>query len=123
MMDIQLLVTLWAGHYLADFGLQSRFMATSKRLVFIESIGFHLLTAHAFIHGLIAGFIAQDFTTGLVVGATHWLIDFTRSSVFFRDFLASKKIIRRKVTSDLYNIHIDQLLHFLVILAVAWRLS
>jgi hypothetical protein len=116
---IELLVVLWAGHYLADFPLQPAFVAEKKGLVFIESIGFHCLTAHAFIHGLIAGVITQSFTAGLIVGATHWLIDFGKSSQLLDDRFPHLPGARKgPQTTGLYGINVDQALHFLVILLV-----
>lgn len=108
-MDIQLLLTLLAGHYLADFGLQSRYMAESKKLIFIEAIGFHALTAHAFIHALIAGLLSSSFTVGAFVGITHWIIDM-RASTWLNQKLGRKQ--------DLFGIHLDQLLHIAVIALV-----
>lgn len=122
-MDLQLLITLWAGHYLADFPLQPAFVAEKKGLVFIESIGFHCLTAHAAIHGLVAGMLTRSFTAGLVVGLTHWAIDFGKSSQLLRSWPHTKGARRGPQTTGLYGINIDQALHFAVILLVAWRLS
>ena len=95
-MSIEHLIIFWAGHYLADFPLQPAFVAEKKGLVFIESIGFHCLTSHASIHGLVAGFIAhslgfeQWFLFGLIVGLTHWIIDFGKSSKLLKNFPHTK---------------------------------
>lgn len=121
-MDLQLLLFLWAGHYLADFSLQTTFMTEKKALIFIDKMGVHALTAHAFVHALVAGLITQNFTVAVVIGLSHWLIDFVRSSVYLRDFLKAKRLINGK-KDFLFGIHTDQLLHFLVILIVTWRLS
>ena len=77
-------VALAAGHYLADFPLQTETIAKNKGKVFIESIGFHALTAHAAMHGLVAGLLAgwlgyEWLLPALIVGGTHWLIDFGKS--------------------------------------------
>lgn len=122
-MNVELLITLWAGHYLADFPLQPAFVAEKKGLAFIESIGFHCLTSHAFIHGLVAGAITQNFAAGLIVGSTHWLIDFGKSSQLLKNWPHTKGARRGPQTTGLYGINIDQTLHFLVILFVAWRFS
>jgi hypothetical protein len=106
-MDIKLFLMLVAGHYLADFALQPRFMAETKQLVFVEAIGFHALTAHAFIHALTAGVISGSFAAAVIIGATHWLID-----------LRASKLLRGK-REALFGINIDQSLHLLVILVVA----
>lgn len=123
-MNFELLVTLWAGHYLADFPLQPAFVADLKKKIFQESIGFHCLTAHAFIHGLVAGLLTQNFGAGLVVGATHWLIDAGKSSELIDDRFPHTKGARRgPQTAGLYGINIDQALHFIVIALVAWTLT
>lgn len=120
------LIIFWLGHYLADFPLQPAFVAEKKGLVFVESIGFHCLTAHASIHGLVAGFIAnslgfeQYFLFGLIVGITHWLIDFGKSSVLIDDRFPHTKGARNEYQKQgLYGINIDQTLHFIVIL-ICW---
>lgn len=122
-MSVELLITLWAGHYLADFPLQPAFVAEKKGLVFIESIGFHCLTSHAFIHGLVAGTITHNFGMGLIVGGTHWIIDFFKSSQLLKNWPHTRGARRSPQTTGLYGINVDQLLHFLVILFVAWKLS
>lgn len=127
---IETLLILWAGHYLADFPLQPAFVAEKKGLVFVESIGFHCLSSHAFIHGLIAGALAHFlgysdyFLFGLIVGATHWVIDFGKSSVLLDDRFPHTKGARVSVQkTGLYGINVDQSLHLLVILACAWFVS
>lgn len=122
-MNIQTLIIFWAGHYLADFPLQPAFVAEKKGLCFVESIGFHCLTAHAFIHGLVAGTIAQNlgftdwFLFGLIVGVTHWLIDFGKSSVLIDDRFPHTKGARNQYQKQgFFGINGDQLLHFTVIL-------
>lgn len=99
---------LWAGHYLSDYPLQSAYMAENKAYALITAEGTHTLTAHAFIHGLVAGMLSQSLAAGLIVGVTHWLIDFGKAS----------KLIKRGKLNGLYGINIDQLLHFSVILSV-----
>jgi hypothetical protein len=117
---IQLLLTLWAGHYLADFPLQPAFVADLKKKIFQESIGFHCLTAHAFIHGLVAGGITQNFVAGLIVGATHWVIDCGKACELLNDRFPHTKGARKgPQTAGLYGINVDQTLHFLVILGIA----
>lgn len=121
-MNFELLIILWAGHYLADFPLQPAFVAEKKSLVFIESIGFHCLTSHAFIHGLVAGVITNNFVAGLFVGVTHWIIDFGKASQLLDDRFPHTKGARKgPQTSGLYGINIDQALHLLVIIFV-WLL-
>lgn len=121
----ELLVILWAGHYLADFPLQPAFVADNKKKILQESIGFHCLTAHAFIQGLVAGAITQNFGAGVFVGVTHWIIDFGKSCQLLDNRFPHTKGARVKniQTAGLYGINVDQTLHFIVILIVAWRLS
>ena len=120
-MEISNLVIFWAGHYLADFPLQPAFVAEKKGLAFIESIGFHCLTAHAFIHGLVAGAIANAlgfeswFVFGLIVGLTHWIIDFGKSSMVLGDRFPHTAGARKGPQRyGLYGINIDQALHLTV---------
>lgn len=114
-MNWELLFTLWAGHYLADFPLQPSFVAEKKGLVFIESIGFHCLTAHAFIQGLVAGLLSGRFWVGLVVGLSHWAIDFGKSSELLVNLPHTKGARKGPQVSGLYGINVDQALHFTVI--------
>jgi len=88
---------LVAGHYLADFALQDDFMAKNKADAGKTAMGFHVLTAHAAIQGLIAGLLSQNLSIGIIVAVTHWIIDFG------------------KAVKGLYGINIDQFLHILVI--------
>lgn len=110
-MDFQLFLTLLAGHYLADFGLQTQYMVEKKALVFIDPMGFHTLTGHAFIHALIAGLLSDSFAAAVVVGVSHWLIDFGKSSVWLSKRLSSDK-------NGLYGIHADQALHVTILVLV-----
>lgn len=120
MNSLELLTVLWAGHYLADFPLQPAFVAEKKGLVFIESIGFHCLTAHAFIHGLVAGVITQSFTAGLIVGLSHWLIDFGKSSLLLKNLPHTKGARMGPQTTGLYGINVDQALHFAVMALIVF---
>lgn len=121
---IEQLVILWAGHYLADFPLQPAFVADLKKKIFQESIGFHCLTAHAFIHGLVAGTITQNFTAGLIVGVTHWLIDCGKACELIDDrFPRTKGARKGPQTAGLYGINVDQALHFAVIVGVSLWLT
>lgn len=121
-MDVQLLLTLVAGHYLADFSLQTDFMSETKGKIFKQPIGVHTLTGHAFVHGLVAGLLAQNYGAGLAVGITHFLIDFFRASELLMDTLVSKGILQKR-KEKLFDIHLDQAMHLFVILLIVWRLS
>lgn len=112
---------LLAGHYLADFPLQSQHIAENKGKVFIEAIGFHCLTAHAAIHGLVAGYIA-GFWAGLIVAVTHWLIDFGKSWEGWPEGWRITDGARWAGNPDargLYGINVDQALHVAVLVGVA----
>jgi hypothetical protein len=118
-MDYELLLLLIGGHYLADFGLQTRHMAETKGKVFVTAAGFHNLTAHAAIHGFIAGLITQSMTAGLFVFITHWIIDFFKASVLLTDkYLHTKGARKDGQRSGLYGLNIDQTLHLLVLILV-----
>jgi len=116
-MDWQLFFTLIAGHYLADFGLQLPYMAEKKAKAFVEPIGFHVLTAHAAIHGLVAGVISGHFWVGVFVAVTHWIIDFGKASDLIDNRFPHTAGARRNgQTHGMYGIHLDQALHILVLL-------
>lgn len=121
-MDYKLLLLLVAVHYLADFALQTEYMAQNKQVTFIKSIGFHTLTAHAFIHGLVAGVITQSYTIGVIVGTTHWIIDFFKASKLIDNKYPHTKGARKNgQTHGMYGINVDQFLHILVlVLCVAF---
>jgi hypothetical protein len=123
-MDIQLFIFLLGGHYLADFGLQSRHMAEMKGRVFIETAGFHNLTAHAAIHGLLTGLITQSLAAALVVAVTHWIIDFGKASELLTDkFPHTKGARRHGQKHGLYGLDIDQCLHIVILLGVVVAIS
>jgi hypothetical protein len=110
---------LLAGHYLADFALQTQHMAEKKAKVFKEAMGFHVLTGHAAIHGLVAAVISHNFTVGIIVALSHWVIDFLKASEYMDDrFPHTAGARRNSQTVGLYGINIDQTLHILVLLAV-----
>jgi hypothetical protein len=116
-MHWQLFFTLITGHYLADFALQTEFMAVKKAKAFVEPIGFHALTAHAAIHGLVAGVISGHFWVGVFVAVTHWLIDFGKASDLIDNrFPHTAGARRHGQTHGMYGIHLDQALHILVLL-------
>lgn len=112
---------LVAGHYLADFALQTQFMVEQKQNIFKTAMGFHALTAHAAIHGLVAGVITRSFTAGLIVAGAHWLIDGVRSTSVFDNKLPHTKGARKNgQTQGLFGINIDQMLHIGVLALVAF---
>ncbi|MDZ7744331.1 MAG: DUF3307 domain-containing protein [Candidatus Saccharibacteria bacterium] len=109
-MDFVLLLTLIAGHYLADFGLQSQHMAAKKQLIFLDPMGIHALTSHAFIHAIIAGLLSGSILAAAIIGSAHWLIDFGKASKWLHKKLGKEE--------GLYGIHVDQALHIAVIFIV-----
>lgn len=120
-----------AGHYLADFPLQPAFVAQKKGRVFFEAIGFHCLTAHAMIHALVAAVIAvvlghHWLMAFLVVGVTHWLIDFGKAWDGWPEgwqITQGAKWEGKPDARGLYGINLDQALHMLVLVIVAALLS
>ena len=118
-MNYELLLLLIGGHYLADFGLQTRHMAETKGKVFVTAAGFHNLTAHAAIHGFIAGLITQSLAAGLFVFITHWIIDFLKASVLLTDEYPHTKGARKDgQKTGLYGLNVDQSLHLIVLVIV-----
>lgn len=118
-MHWELFFTLLAGHYLADYALQTDHMAATKGKALVEAAGFHALTAHAAIHGLVAGVITHNFWAGLIVALSHWIIDFCKASVLLTDHLPHIRGARKHgQTVGLYGINIDQTLHILVLLVI-----
>lgn len=123
----ELLLLLVAGHYLADFPLQPDFVARMKSRVFFESIGFHCLTAHAMIHGLVAAAVVSVLgyrwlMPFLVVAVTHWLIDFGKAWDGWPDnwrITQGAKWSGKPDARGLYGINIDQALHIAVLVIVA----
>ena len=59
-MDFRLFLMLVAGLYLADFALQDDFMVKNKADAGKTAMGFHVLTAHAAIQGLVAGLLFPE---------------------------------------------------------------
>lgn len=123
---LQLFVILLAGHYLADFPLQPAFVAEKKGLVFRESIGFHCLTSHAAVHGLVAAAMAAAygvnhwFILGLIAFLVHWVVDFGKSSVLLDDRFPHTRGARMGPQRfGLYGINVDQSLHIATALMLA----
>ena len=124
-------LALLAGHYLADFPLQPDFVAKQKGRVFIEAIGFHCLTAHAMIHALVAGELAAQLGhdwqwPAVIVGVSHWLIDFGKSWERWPEdwrITQGAKWSGNPNARGLYGINVDQGLHMSVLLGLTfwWR--
>ena len=96
---------LLAGHFLADIGLQPDWVLKQKYNVGKTQLGTIALIGHAFIHFLVAYFIATHlgfthaYSLALVIGVTHFIIDLG-------------KIKGR------YGVLTDQIFHFAVIVGV-----
>ena len=65
------------GHYLFDFGLQSKFMADGKnrRKPLPGVPWFHPMIAHCVLHGGAVYFVTGSMTLGLLETAAHFAID------------------------------------------------
>ena len=107
------LFLVFATHYLADFALQhdkmAQFKSRSNDLSMRKKMNGHhngqkyqltwvyYLTAHASIHALCNYLILNDPVVFLIIFVTHWLIDFGKTQAY-------------------YGIHIDQGLHYIVLI-------
>lgn len=101
---------LWwmiVGHFVADYPLQSDFMATSKSPWTCKMPGFWpwVLTSHAAVHGAAVAMATGSIVLGMCETAAHWFIDLAKCAGFT-------------------GIHTDQCLHLackvLWILAIYW---
>jgi len=127
-MVIELFLALVAGHFLADLPLQQEKHGANKGKVFFEAIGFHCLTAHSMIHAGTAGAVAALFGYGfllpfLVVGVSHWLLDFCKSWHGFNTWHLTKGAREGPQVCGLWGINVDQALHVGVLAAVALGLA
>lgn len=100
------LLALLGAHYVADFAMQNDYVATAKAKVHTAPDGIHALTAHAVHHvvavAILLGLLGLPWLLpALLVGATHWAIDYG------------------KAVRSWYGYHADQGLHLLVIILVA----
>lgn len=100
---LTLFFLLVAGHMVADFALQTEWVARYKNrrtdggkfpdeFGRLETVWPWLLTAHSFHHGLMVFIITQKIWLGLLETAIHWIIDFCK-------------------TEKWYGFHMDQLFH------------
>lgn len=76
-----ILFYLLFGHFLADYPLQSEFLATGKnhKTPIPGFPWYQLLTAHAFIHGGIVAYITGHVWLGVIETVLHWIIDYGKS--------------------------------------------
>jgi hypothetical protein len=114
-MFLEKLFLLLCGHALADFALQSDWIAKNKsrhagvpagydpkRHGQLQTIWPYVLSAHAFIHGAFVYLATGSVVLGFVEVLAHWLIDFGKCE-------------------QKYGIHTDQGLHLLCKLLYATR--
>ena len=103
---IETLFKLLCGHAVADFCLQSDFIAKNKNRHNlpmgydpklhgpIQKVWFHVLTAHALTHGLAVYLATGNIFFGILETIAHCVIDFGKCEKWF-------------------GIHVDQALHIL----------
>jgi hypothetical protein len=98
-----LLFLLFCGHAIADFALQTTWIAIHKNRHFVDNllpgekvmeqtVWPWVLTAHSLHHGLMVFLITQRLSLGLMETVVHWVTDFGKSEKW-------------------YGFHIDQVLH------------
>ena len=81
-----LVLMLFAGHAVADFGLQSKYVADFKnRHLSGNGDWFHVLFAHALIHGGMVAAITGSAILGLGEVVLHFAIDDMKCSERFGD--------------------------------------
>ena len=90
-MDVNLFLAapllLVCAHYVADFAMQSEFMALMKAKAHSDPHGWHALIAHSAHHALLSllvvWWLTQSFGLGLVgfvvTGVTHGVIDYFKA--------------------------------------------
>lgn len=103
---------LFGGHFVADYPLQSEFIAWGKNRhrspdplsippgQTPQTIWPWVLTSHAFTHAVVVALITQSVVLGVAELVCHWLIDFGKCE-------------------NWYGIHTDQSLH---LICKAWWL-
>ena len=102
MSPIEQLVLLLALHFVADFQLQSDYIAKNKSPGSGPQWPW-VLTAHSAGHGIAVGFVLSPFW-GVIEFVTHWLLDFTKARM-------NKANPSKKAVDASY--HLDQWLHLL----------
>lgn len=110
---VETLIRLLMGHAVADFALQTPWIANNKSR-HSEPAGYdpkkhgpkqaiwvYVLTAHALIHGSMTVIVTGSTWLGLLEAVSHWMIDFGKCEKW-------------------YGIHTDQFLHLLMKLLIVY---
>lgn len=104
MSALELVFRLLCGHALADFALQTEWIARNKNRHAVpmgydpalhgpkQSIWPYVLSAHALIHGLAVFLATGSYILGAAESVVHWLIDFGKCERW-------------------YGVHLDQAMH------------
>ncbi len=103
------LFLLILAHYVADFGLQTEFMATMKGKVHTDPHGIHSLLGHSAIHGAMT-------VAALTVVGLPWFIP------ALLIILAHGTIDYFKSNHNSFGVHVDQALHMTSIVMV-WMVA
>ena len=98
MSEFMILFLLIAGHFIADYPLQTEAIALGKnRNIDPNRFGVnwqYWLLSHAFLHGTFVAIITGEVWLGIAETIAHSLIDFGKCE-------------------NKYNIHVDQMLHII----------
>lgn len=98
-----ILFLLLSGHAVADFALQTEWVAVNKnrniRLKYpleerakLQVIWPYLLTSHALRHGLMVFLVTQKLVLGIAETIVHWIVDYLKCEGW-------------------YGFHTDQIIH------------
>lgn len=100
---VEIFLRLLMGHAVADFGLQSDWVAINKNRHLNKTPvnWWYVMAAHALIHGAMVTIVTGNAGLGLTETVCHFLIDCGKCETW-------------------YGIHVDQFLH--VVCKLAWCL-
>lgn len=104
-------IQLFVAHMIADYPLQTDWMAINKKNP--KNISGYI---HGIIHGILAGLLTGSIHIGLWTAFTHWVIDLR----FIVNWIA--KIKGMNVNNPLYNMVMlltDQTLHVMIMFVLA----
>ncbi len=109
----RLFFALLIGHMVADYSLQTEFLALGKNhrrprplpgaLGETPGVWVHCLTAHSLIHAGAVWILTGSMILALIETVLHWIIDFVKSAGFG-------------------NLHVDQFLHILCKVGYVWAI-